>query len=81
MPVDEVRAEAEPLAGSVALCPQVGFEDRFDGGVVGKVGVLGLDNLFSRGAPGHAPEVWVLDGDVEPELVLLVLPPDAALVG
>ena len=69
MPVDEVRVETKPRAGSVALCPQVGPEDRFDGGMVEKVGVLGLDNLLSRSALGHALEVWVLDGDVEPELV------------
>ncbi|HZW88467.1 MAG TPA: hypothetical protein VFF12_05260 [Myxococcaceae bacterium] len=43
--------------------------------------MLGLDNLFSRGALGLALEVWVLDCDEEPELALLELPPDAALVG
>jgi hypothetical protein len=47
--------------------------------VVEKVNVLGLDDLLSRGALGVALEVWVLDGDAEPELVLLEWPPDAAL--
>jgi hypothetical protein len=49
--------------------------------VVEKAGVLGLDDLLPRGALGRALEVWVLDGDVEPELVLLELPPDAAHAG
>ena len=42
--------------------------------------MLGLDDCLSRGALGLASEVWVLDGDVEPKLVLLELPSDAALV-
>ena len=81
MPVDEVWVETEPLAGSVAPCPQIGPEDGFDVEVIEEVGMLGLDDRLSRGALGLASKVWVLDGDLEPKLVLLELPSDAALVG
>ena len=49
MPVDEVGVETEPLARSVALCPQIGPEDGFDAGVIEEVGVLGL-TIASRAA-------------------------------
>ena len=74
MPVDEVWVETEPLAGSAALCPQIGPEDGFDVEVIEEAGMVGLDDRLSRGALGLASKVWVLDGDAEPKLVLLELP-------
>jgi len=38
---------------------------------VDEVRVLGFHDLLSLSAMGLAPEVRVLDGDAEPELVLL----------
>ena len=61
--------------------PQIRPEDGFDVGVIEEVGVPGLDDRLSSGAPGPVSQVRVLDGDVEPKLTVLELPSDAAVAG
>jgi hypothetical protein len=48
VPVYETGVETDPLAGSVALCPQIGPEDGFDVEVIEEVGML--DDCLSCGA-------------------------------